>query len=119
RYASLEPVDNPRSGNVSAIDLATGKIAWQHPTPQPMIGGVLATAGGLVFAGEGNGRFSALDADTGQTLWSHMAEAGVNAPAITYEIGGIQYIAVAAGGNQLFGYKAGDSLLVFALPKAH
>ncbi len=117
RYSTLEPVDSPRSGNVSAIDLATGKVAWQHATPQPMIGGVLATAGGLVFAGEGNGRFSALDADTGQTLWSHTTEAGVNAPAITYEVGGTQYIAVAAGGNQLFGYKAGDALLVFALPK--
>lgn len=116
RFSSLEPVENPRAGNVSAIDLATGKLAWQHATPEPMIGGVLATAGKLVFAGEGNGRFSALDADTGQTLWSTTAEAGVNAPAITYAVGGRQYVAVAAGGNQLFGYKQGDALLVFALP---
>ncbi len=116
RFSSLEPVESPRSGNVSAIDLTTGQVAWQHPTPQPMIGGVLATAGGLVFAGEGNGRFSALDAENGQPLWSHTAEAGVNAPAITYSVNGRQYVAVAAGGNQLFGYKQGDALLVFALP---
>ncbi len=42
-------------GNVTAVDYDTGKIAWQVKTPQPMIGGVLATAGGLVFTGEGNG----------------------------------------------------------------
>ena len=42
-------------GNVTAVDYNTGKIRWQVKTPQPMIGGVLATAGGLVFTGEGNG----------------------------------------------------------------
>ena len=42
-------------GNVTAVDYGTGKIRWQVKTPQPMIGGVLATAGGLVFTGEGNG----------------------------------------------------------------
>ncbi len=41
------------SGNVSAVNYNTGKIAWQVKTPQPMIGGILATAGGLVFTGEG------------------------------------------------------------------
>jgi glucose dehydrogenase len=41
----------------------------------------------------------------------------VNAPPITYEIDGVQYVAVAAGGNQMFGFKQGDALMVFALPK--
>ena len=44
-----------------------------------MIGGVLATAGGVVFTGEGNGRFSAYDAQR-QVLWTFYAGAGVNAP---------------------------------------
>ena len=52
-------------GNVTAVDYNTGKIRWQVKTPQPMIGGVLATAGGLVFTGEGNGLFKAYDAETG------------------------------------------------------
>lgn len=48
-------------------------------------------------------------------MWQANAEAGVNAPPMTYEIDGVQYIAVAAGGNQIFGFKQGDELKVFAL----
>ena len=53
-------------GNITAVDYNTGKIKWQVKTPQPMIGGILATAGGLVFTGEGNGWFGAYDAKTGK-----------------------------------------------------
>src|SRR3984957_7467166 len=56
-------------GNVSAVNYNTGKIAWQVKTPQPMIGGILATAGGLVFTGEANGWFKAYDDATGKVLW--------------------------------------------------
>ena len=52
-------------GNMTAVDYNTGKISWQVKTPQPMIGGALATAGGLVFTGEANGWFKAYDAETG------------------------------------------------------
>src|SRR6476660_8524339 len=48
-----------QSGNITAVDYNTGKIKWQVKTPEPMIGGILATAGGLVFTGEGNGKFAA------------------------------------------------------------
>ncbi|HWT28547.1 MAG TPA: PQQ-binding-like beta-propeller repeat protein [Methylophilaceae bacterium] len=117
RYASSEPVEEARWGLLSAIDLTTGKIAWQQKTEQPLVGGVLATAGGLVFTGEGNGNFNAYDQKTGERLWHDKAEAGVNAPPITYEIDGVQYVAVAAGGNSIFGYKQGDNILVYALSK--
>ena len=73
--------------------------AWQLPTDQTCIGGTMTTAGGLVFTGEGNGNFNALDAKTGQRLWQFQTGAGVNAPPVTYEVGGNQYVAVAAGGN--------------------
>src|SRR5206468_6649642 len=56
-------------GNVNAIDLNTGKIAWTVKTDLPMMGGATATAGGLVFTGEGNGWFKAYDAKTGAVLW--------------------------------------------------
>ena len=69
-------------GSVTAVDFNTGRIRWQVKTPQPMIGGVLATAGGLVFAGEGNGLFKSYDARTGAVLWQYQAEAGVNAPPV-------------------------------------
>ena len=61
------------SGNVTAVDYNTGKIKWQVKTPLPMVGGALATAGGLLFAGESDGWFKAYDAATGKVLWSFFA----------------------------------------------
>ncbi len=108
--------DAEQWGNVTAIHTRNGDIAWRKRTAQPMVGGLLATAGDLVFTGEGDGNFLALDAGSGATLWSHQAPYGVNAPPISYRVRGCQYIVVAAGGNRLFGYPTGDLLLAFALP---
>jgi alcohol dehydrogenase (cytochrome c) len=102
-------------GNVTAVDYNTGKIRWQVKTPEPMIGGVLATAGGLVFAGEGNGLFKAYDAESGAVLWKFQAGAGVNAPPSSYTIDGKQYIVVAAGGNTQLDYKRGNTIVAFTL----
>jgi glucose dehydrogenase len=115
RYAASEPTQDPRWGLLSSIDLSSGKISWQVKTEQPLIGGVLATAGGLVFTGEGSGHFNAYDSQTGALLWQTKSEFGVNAPPITYTIDGVQYIAVASGGNSIFGYKQGDAVLVYRL----
>jgi len=102
-------------GNITAVDYNTGKISWQVKTEQPMIGGILATAGGLLFTGEGNGRFSAFDSETGSTLWSFQAGAGVNAPPSSYTVGGKQYIVVGAGGNTQLDYKRGNNIIAFTL----
>jgi PQQ-dependent dehydrogenase (methanol/ethanol family) len=116
QYASTRNTKEA-SGTLTALDLAAGgRVRWQVKTAEPLIGGVLATAGGLLFSGAGQGRFAAFDAGTGRELWSHQCEAGVNAPPVTYEIGGRQYVAVAAGGNALFGFKQGDYVMAFALP---
>lgn len=116
-YSSMSPLDtDERHGLLSAIDLDSGRLVWQHRTPNPLVGGVLSTASGLVFSGEGSGELFALDARTGEKLWSGKTEAGVNAPPVSYMINGRQYIAVASGGNKLFGYPAGDALRVWALP---
>ncbi len=103
-------------GRLSAVNLDTGKIAWHVDTDEPLIGGVLATAGGLVFNGEGNGYFRAFDARNGKKLWEYQAGAGVNAPAVSYTVKGKQYVAVAAGGNTQLDFKRGNSVVVFALP---
>ena len=103
-------------GTFTAIDLNTGKRAWQVKTDQPMIGGALATAGNLVFTGEGNGHFNAYDARNGKVLWSFTAGAGCNAPPVSYSLDGKQYIAVACGGNYQLGYPLGAAVMVFALP---
>src|SRR6267142_573226 len=102
-------------GNVTAVDYNTGKIRWQVKTAQPMIGGVLATAGGLIFTGEGNGQFKAYDAKNGNVLWSLQAGAGVNAPPSSYMVGGKQYIVVAAGGNVQLDFKRGNSIIAFTV----
>ncbi len=102
-------------GNVTAVDYNTGKIRWQVKTPQPMIGGVMATAGGLTFTGEGNGRFEALDSATGAQLWKFQAGAGVNAPPASYTVDGKQYIVVGAGGNAQLNFKRGNSVVAFTL----
>lgn len=106
----------PGSGTFTAIDVDTGRIAWQYKSPQPMIGGSLS-AGGLVFVGENNGMLDAFAAKTGKLLWQHQCGAGVNAPPIAYQIAGKEYITVAAGGNLLLNTKPGDSVITFALPK--
>ena len=102
-------------GNITAVDYNTGKIKWKVKTEQPMIGGILPTAGGLVFAGEGNGMFKAYDADTGSMLWKFQAGAGVNAPPSSYTVDGQQYIVVAAGGNAQLNYKYGNNIIAFKL----
>lgn len=116
RYTSLEPVDGPQWGTLTALDLGDrGRIRWQVRTETPLIGGVLATAGNVVFVGEGNGWFSAYDARSGELLWKYDCGAGVNAPPVTYRVDGRQYVAVAVGGNQIFGYRQGETVQVFAL----
>ena len=102
-------------GNVTAVDYNTGKIRWQVKTEQPMIGGILATAGGLVFTGEGNGEFKAYDSETGSMLWKFQAGAGVNAPPSSYTVDGQQYIVVAAGGNTQLNFKRGNNIIAFTL----
>jgi alcohol dehydrogenase (cytochrome c) len=100
-------------GNVTAVDYNTGKIKWQKKTPQPMIGGSLATAGGLVFTGEGDGWFRAYDAENGDVLWSFFAGAGVNAPPASYSVDGKQYIVVGAGGNTQLNFRRGNNIIAF------
>jgi glucose dehydrogenase len=117
-YFTLEPTDEPRWGVLAAIDLAKdGKLAWTVKTPQPLIGGVLALASGVVFTGEGDGHFSAFDSKDGTRLWQFNCGAGVNAPPIAYESAeGKPLIAVAAGGSQIWGYAQGDAVIAFGLP---
>ena len=102
-------------GNVTAVDYNTGKIKWQVKTPQPMMGGALATAGDLVFTGEANGWFRAYQADSGKILWSFQAGAGVNAPPGSYSVDGKQYIVVGAGGNTQIDFKRGNNIIAFTV----
>ena len=104
-------------GRLSAVDYDTGKVAWKFDTEQPLIGGALATAGGLVFYGEGNGLFRALDAKSGELLWEYNCGAGANAMPVSYAVSGKQYLAMGCGGNNQLDFKRGNSMVVYALDK--
>jgi len=106
-------------GLLSAIDLKSGKIAWQKKVPQPMMGGTLSTAGGLTFTGEGNGNFNAFDSKTGNLLWQYNAGAGCNSAPMSFEWKGEQFIAVACGGNFQLNFPLGNSVVIFGLPKPY
>ncbi len=66
---------------------------------------------------KGDGYFDAFDATSGAKLWKFNLGAGVNAPPITYSVDGVQYIAVAAGGNFQMGFPYGDTIAIFKLAK--
>jgi PQQ-dependent dehydrogenase (methanol/ethanol family) len=102
-------------GRVAAVNVDTGKVAWKYDTEQPLIGGGLATAGGLYFFGEGNGNFNALDSRSGKKLWSFNCGAGANAQPVSYQVRGKQYIAMGCGGNTQLDFKRGNSLFVFSV----
>lgn len=94
------PVGARYSGTLSAVDSRTNRIVWQKKLPYS-IGqgsGALATASGLVFHGQPDGNLQAYDARSGDLLWQWQTGAGADAPAITYEVDGEQYVAIAAGG---------------------
>jgi quinohemoprotein ethanol dehydrogenase len=85
------------STSLLAWNPVTQKEVWRMPTPGATAGGVLSTRGGLVFQGLADGRFTARDANTGAELWSQSMGVGTQAPPITYELDGKQYVAVLAG----------------------
>ncbi len=97
---------NAGSSSLLAWDPVQQKKAWSVETPGATSGGVLSTRGGLVFQGRADGKFQAHDASTGETLWSSDMGVGTQAPPITYEVDGKQYVSVLAGwagGQMLLG----------------
>ncbi len=113
-------------GVLKAFDPLTGETRWSVEHPYYWNGGVLATAGGLVFQGDSQGMLTAYDKDNGNKLWAFDAQVSMLAPPITYRIDGVQYIAIltGSGGSDLWSqgaatasYRYGNHgrLLAFAL----
>jgi quinohemoprotein ethanol dehydrogenase len=84
-------------GRLLAWDPVAQKEAWSATHATVSNGGVLATAGNLVFQGTGDGHFEARKADSGQLLWSFAAPTGIVAAPIAYQLHGVEYVAVFAG----------------------
>ncbi len=105
-------------GNLKAWDPVTRKVVWETPEGPRATSGALATAGNLVFMGNGPGKMiDAYDAKTGAKLWSFDAKTAVLAAPISYELDGKQYVAASVGGTAQGGYFAPTyaRMLVFAL----
>jgi quinoprotein glucose dehydrogenase len=120
-------------GELVAVDLARGRIVWRRPlgsltdifgetgkniAGSPILGGPIVTASGVIFVGGTmDRRFHALSSDSGKELWSVRLSASGHAQPITYEIGGRQYVVIAAGGDAHFSEeRRGDTVVAFALP---
>jgi PQQ-dependent dehydrogenase (methanol/ethanol family) len=82
---------------ITAWDPVQQKAVWQVDRVDPVPGGLLATAGDLIFQGNGSGAFSAFDAHSGRKLWQVEVGVGIMAPPVTYSVDGTQYVAVLAG----------------------
>jgi PQQ-dependent dehydrogenase (methanol/ethanol family) len=90
-----------------ALDIQTGKIAWEIPVEGGILqSGVMSTDGGLVFYGDGSGAFIAADSKTGKLLWHFETSQSWKAGPMSYSIDGKQYIGVTAG----------STILAFSLP---
>ncbi|MEE8129173.1 MAG: PQQ-dependent dehydrogenase, methanol/ethanol family [Vicinamibacterales bacterium] len=87
----------PVTGRLVAWDPVAQREAWRVEHPQPMSGGTLSTAAGLVFQGRADGFFRAYRATDGEVLWEFQQETGIAAAPVSYSVGETQYIAVLAG----------------------
>jgi quinoprotein glucose dehydrogenase len=127
------PCIKPPWGELVAVDLTAGKIRWRStlggvrdlspaagdaPTGSPILGGSILTAGGLAFsAGTLDRRLHAFDTDTGREVWTAELPASAHAQPMTYEVGGKQYVVIAAGGSaKIDEERQGDAVIAYALP---
>jgi alcohol dehydrogenase (cytochrome c) len=120
-------VPNMAYGKFMAVRADNGEPVWEVKTRTPMAAGVLATGGGLVFAGDADGNFVSYDASNGERLWSYQTGSGIRAGPIAFELDGIEYVAIASGMSGSVGgytgagapwmrnYRSGGTLFVFAL----
>lgn len=116
-------------GVLRAFDPKTGELKWQHKEELPLWAGVMATKGGLIFTGTGDGYVKAFDESTGEELWKFQTGSGIVSSPITWEMDGEQYIGIASGYGGAVPLWGGDmakltrdvsqggSFWVFKLPK--
>ncbi len=93
------PGSDGNMGHLQALDLGGQKFAWRHEQSPPMISSVLATAGGVVFAGDLNSGFMAFDDATGEILWQTVLDDQPSSNIVSYSVEGKQYIAVVVGAH--------------------
>jgi len=98
----IAAVQEATRGHLAAWDPVNQEEVWRVQYPGPWNGGVLSTAGGLVFQGTAAGFLKAYDVDNGDELWQFPTQTGIVAPPVTYEVNGEQFITVMAGWGGIF-----------------
>ncbi len=127
---TIKPVFDDHIGSLKAINPITGKVEWEYKNTAPLWGGVLATAGNLVFMGNPEGYLMAMNAKTGEVLYKFNTGTGIVSSPITWEQDGEQYVTIVAGWGgaiPLWGgevaklvkdFNQGGSVWTFKLPKS-
>jgi alcohol dehydrogenase (cytochrome c) len=104
-------------GWLQAIDATTGNMRWRKQWPTPLVAGITATSGGMLFTGDLNNDFLAIDASNGKTLYRFNTGGSVGGGVISYEIQGKQYVATTSGVvSGFFGGSGTSAIIVFSLP---
>lgn len=116
-FYRADPIEKAR-GWLTAVDAATGKVAWKYESAKPMLAAVTTTSTGVLFTGELTGDFLTLDAATGKVLYRFNTGGPMNGGVVSYAVNGKQYVAAASGSASGFWYVAPGSstIVVFALP---
>jgi quinoprotein glucose dehydrogenase len=130
RQALMTPSEVPCAptpfGSIVAVNLDTGKKLWSVPHGEMVkgepgsvgVGGVIVTAGGLLFAASTNDAYlRAYDSKTGKELWRGALPAAANATPMTYSVHGRQFVVIVAGGHGFMGRGKSDAVIAFALPE--
>lgn len=115
--AGQDPAEKA-TGWLTAVDAGTGRIRWRYRSAAPLIAGIVATAGDLVFTGELTGDFLALDARSGEVLYRFNTGGPIGGGVISYSVEGTQYVAVMSGRPSRFSMgrdPGAPTVLVFGL----
>ncbi len=94
---TIKPNYEDHIGSLKAIDPDTLETKWEYMNDAPLWGGVMTTAGGLVFFGTPEGEFKALNDETGEVLWSFQTGSGIVGQPVTWEQDGEQYVSIVSG----------------------
>jgi alcohol dehydrogenase (cytochrome c) len=106
-------LDDEATGSLTAIDASTGAVAWQYDSPEPMVAATLATAGGVLFAGELSGDLIAFDVRDGAELYRFHTGGSMAGGLVSYAVDGEQHIATVSGrGSFWFGGEGSPTLVV-------
>lgn len=119
RFRPFGTPDSARRGWLTAVEAEGGRVRWRYESPMPLVAGMTATAGGLVFTGDLEGNVLAFDAERGGVLWRDSTGLPVGGGVVSYAAAGRQRVAVAAGLHAPVTWKLESGpagLLVYALP---